>query len=36
VDLPIITEMYALLYEGESPRNAIQRLMTRSLKPEHS
>src|SRR5687768_7153301 len=36
VDLPIIAEMYALLYEGESPRNAIQRLMTRSLKPEHS
>jgi glycerol-3-phosphate dehydrogenase (NAD(P)+) len=34
IDLPIIGEMYRLLYEGESPRNAIQRLMSRALKPE--
>jgi glycerol-3-phosphate dehydrogenase (NAD(P)+) len=34
VEMPIITEMYRVLYEGESPRDAIQRLMSRSLKPE--
>ncbi|HXI12516.1 MAG TPA: NAD(P)H-dependent glycerol-3-phosphate dehydrogenase [Thermoanaerobaculia bacterium] len=34
VDMPIIREMYRILYENESPRNAIDRLMNRSLKPE--
>jgi glycerol-3-phosphate dehydrogenase (NAD(P)+) len=34
VDMPIVREMYALLYEGETPQDAISRLMTRSLKAE--
>jgi glycerol-3-phosphate dehydrogenase (NAD(P)+) len=34
IDMPITTEMYRVLYEGESPRSALQRLMTRSLKAE--
>ena len=34
VDLPISAEVYQVLYNDESPRTAIQRLMTRSLKPE--
>lgn len=34
IDMPITLEMYRLLYEQETPRNAIQRLMTRALKSE--
>ena len=34
VDMPITAEVYQVLYQDESPRTAIQRLMTRSLKPE--
>ncbi|MEO8217579.1 MAG: NAD(P)H-dependent glycerol-3-phosphate dehydrogenase [Acidobacteriota bacterium] len=34
IDMPITLEMFRVLYEQESPRNAIQRLMTRSLKSE--
>lgn len=34
IDMPITTEMYRVLYENESPRDAIKRLMTRSLKAE--
>ena len=34
IDMPITTEMFRVLYENESPRNAIQRLMSRSLKSE--
>jgi glycerol-3-phosphate dehydrogenase (NAD(P)+) len=34
IEMPISHEMYQVLYEGESPRGAIQRLMTRSLKHE--
>jgi glycerol-3-phosphate dehydrogenase (NAD(P)+) len=34
IDMPITTEMYRVLYENESPRNAIQRLMSRALKAE--
>lgn len=34
IDMPITFEMYRVLYENESPRDAIQRLMTRSLKAE--
>lgn len=34
IEMPITTEMYRVLYEGETPRAAIQRLMTRSLKAE--
>jgi Glycerol-3-phosphate dehydrogenase len=34
IDMPIVNEMYRLLYEDETPRNAIDRLMTRELKAE--
>jgi glycerol-3-phosphate dehydrogenase (NAD(P)+) len=34
IDMPITTEMYRVLYEGEAPPAAIQRLMSRSLKAE--
>ena len=34
IEMPITTEMYRVLYENESPRGAIQRLMSRSLKAE--
>lgn len=34
VEMPITTEMYGVLHQGESPRTALQRLMTRSLKAE--
>lgn len=34
IEMPITIEMYRVLYENESPRAAIQRLMTRSLKAE--
>jgi len=34
VDLPIIQEMYAVLYRGKSPRESVRDLMERSLKSE--
>src|SRR5213078_2326488 len=34
IDMPIAAEMYRVLYENEAPRDAIQRLMSRSLKAE--
>ncbi|HEV7922554.1 MAG TPA: NAD(P)H-dependent glycerol-3-phosphate dehydrogenase [Thermoanaerobaculia bacterium] len=34
IEMPITTEMYRVLYEDEPAVNAIQRLMTRSLKAE--
>ena len=34
IEMPITGEMYRVLYERESPRDAIQRLMLRSLKAE--
>jgi glycerol-3-phosphate dehydrogenase (NAD(P)+) len=34
VDLPIIDQMYAVLHNAKSPREAIRGLMERSLKPE--
>lgn len=34
IEMPITSEMYRVLYEGESPREGVQRLMTRSLKAE--
>lgn len=34
IEMPIATEMYRVLYAGESPREALQRLMTRALKAE--
>jgi glycerol-3-phosphate dehydrogenase (NAD(P)+) len=34
IEMPITAEMHRVLYEGESPREGIQRLMTRALKAE--
>lgn len=34
IDLPITSEVHAVLYEGKSPREAVQSLMTRPPKPE--
>jgi glycerol-3-phosphate dehydrogenase (NAD(P)+) len=34
VDLPIIQQMHAVLYESKSPRAALRDLMERSLKGE--
>jgi glycerol-3-phosphate dehydrogenase (NAD(P)+) len=34
IEMPIIGEMYRVLYEDEAPRSAIQRLMVRTLKSE--
>ncbi|MFZ2491841.1 MAG: NAD(P)H-dependent glycerol-3-phosphate dehydrogenase [Thermoanaerobaculia bacterium] len=36
IEMPISQEMVRVLYGGESPREAIQRLMTRALKAEHA
>jgi glycerol-3-phosphate dehydrogenase (NAD(P)+) len=34
VVMPICNEIYRILYEGESPSEAVGRLMRRGLKPE--
>ena len=34
IEMPIVEQMYAVLYEGRSPREALERLMLRSLKRE--
>jgi glycerol-3-phosphate dehydrogenase (NAD(P)+) len=34
VEMPICHEMYHILYDGTSPREAVYRLMTRDLKQE--
>jgi glycerol-3-phosphate dehydrogenase (NAD(P)+) len=34
VEMPITEAMFRVLYEGESPRSAIQQLMSRALKAE--
>jgi len=34
VDLPIIQEMYAVMYQGKSPRESVRDLMERALKSE--
>jgi len=34
IEMPIATEMCHVLYDGDSPREALQRLMTRTLKAE--
>jgi glycerol-3-phosphate dehydrogenase (NAD(P)+) len=34
VDMPIVTAVYKILYEGLAPKDAIKKLMTRELKDE--
>ena len=35
IEMPICQQVYQILYEGTSPREAVQTLMTRALKPEN-
>ncbi len=35
IEMPICLQVYQILYEGKSPREAVQALMTRELKPEN-
>jgi glycerol-3-phosphate dehydrogenase (NAD(P)+) len=35
IDVPIINQMYAVLYEDKDPRTAVVELMRRSLKSEY-
>ena len=34
VEAPIVTEVYRVLFEGTNPKDALERLLERSLKPE--
>lgn len=34
VDMPIVEQIYKVLFEGKSPKTAVQDLMNRTLKPE--
>jgi len=34
IEMPIANQVYRILYEGASPREAVEALMTRELKPE--
>ena len=34
VEMPIVEEVYALLYEGRSAREAVENLMLRAPRPE--
>ncbi len=35
IEMPICQQIYQILYEGTSPREAVQTLMSRALKPEN-
>jgi glycerol-3-phosphate dehydrogenase (NAD(P)+) len=35
VDMPITSEVYRVLYEGKSPRQAVVDIMTRALTKEY-
>jgi glycerol-3-phosphate dehydrogenase (NAD(P)+) len=34
VDVPITSQVYAIIYEGKAPKQAVRDLMTRDAKPE--
>jgi len=34
IEMPIVTQVYRILYEGLAPREAVEALMRRELKPE--
>jgi glycerol-3-phosphate dehydrogenase (NAD(P)+) len=36
VEMPIVEQMYKVIYEGKEPAHAVRDLMQRSLKPELS
>jgi len=35
IEMPIVSEIYAVLFEGRAPRDAVENLMGREPKPEH-
>lgn len=35
IEMPIVAEMHAVLFEGRTPREALENLMLREPKPEH-
>jgi glycerol-3-phosphate dehydrogenase (NAD(P)+) len=35
IEMPICHQVYRILYEGASPREAVGALMSRDLKSEH-
>ena len=35
IEMPICQQVYEILYQGKSPRDAVHELMTRALKPEN-
>jgi glycerol-3-phosphate dehydrogenase (NAD(P)+) len=35
IEMPICQQVYEILYEDKSPRDAVHELMTRALKPEN-
>jgi glycerol-3-phosphate dehydrogenase (NAD(P)+) len=34
IEMPIVNQVYRILYEGATPRDAVEALMSRELKPE--
>ena len=34
IDMPIVNEIYAVLFENKNARESAKQLMTRDLKPE--
>ncbi|MDH3333408.1 MAG: hypothetical protein OEM30_03320 [Gammaproteobacteria bacterium] len=34
IEMPIVNQVYRILYEGVEPRKAVEALMSRELKPE--
>ena len=34
IEMPIVNQVYRILYEGLTPRKAVEALMSRELKPE--
>ena len=35
IEMPIVAEMHGVLFEGRTPREALENLMLREPKPEH-
>ncbi|HEY0305543.1 MAG TPA: NAD(P)H-dependent glycerol-3-phosphate dehydrogenase, partial [Longimicrobiales bacterium] len=35
IEMPIVGEMYGVMFEGRTPREALENLMLREPKPEH-
>jgi glycerol-3-phosphate dehydrogenase len=35
IEMPIVEEVFAMLFEGRAAREAVENLMLRDPKPEH-